>query len=147
MDDLVAEPEPWLSEVAAWSRKSKRERHDARARDRLDLIEKVFLLQKVDLLQGARSSHLGLLASIAEEFEVDRDDELLQAGDPNDALYVIVRGAVELSGVADQKFIAREPTRLIRITRTDFQDLLADHPELATGILQGLARRVRSLVA
>lgn len=170
LDDLVAEPEPWLSEVAAWSRKSKRERHDARARDRLDLIEKVFLLQKVDLLQGARSSHLGPLASIAEEFEVDRGDELLQAGDPNDALYVIVRGAVELSGVADQKFIAREntpfgtwslidsdpsvvgaialeATRLIRITRTDFQDLLADHPELATGILQGLARRVRSLVA
>ena len=170
LDDLVAEPGPWLSAVAAWSRKSKRERHDARARDRLDLIEKVFLLQKVDLLQGARSSHLGLLASIAEEFEVDRGDELLQAGDPNDALYVIVRGAIELSGVADQKLIAREntpfgtwslidsdpsvvgaialePTRLIRITRTDFQDLLADHPGLATGILQGLARRVRSLVA
>ncbi len=135
----------------------------------MDLIEKVFLLQKVDLLQGARSSHLGLLASIAEVFDVEAGEVLIEAGKSSDSLYVIVRGAVELSGVGDQKHVAREdtpfgtwslidsdpsvvgartlePTRLMCITRTDFHELLADHPELATGILQGLARRVRSLV-
>jgi len=42
---------------------------------------------------------------------------------------------------------AAEPTSLLRITRSDFQDLLADQPELAMGMLQGLARRLRSLVA
>ena len=136
----------------------------------MNLIEKVFLRQKVDLLQGARSSHLGLLATIAEEVAAEPGEVLLRAGEFNDSLYVIVRGAVELSGVGDQKLTSREntpfgtwslidsdpsvvgaravePTRLIRITRGDFQELLADHPELATGILQGLARRVRSLVA
>ena len=42
---------------------------------------------------------------------------------------------------------AREEARLLRITRADFYDLLADHSELALGLLQGLARRVRTLVA
>ncbi|NIQ57382.1 MAG: Crp/Fnr family transcriptional regulator, partial [Gammaproteobacteria bacterium] len=38
--------------------------------------------------------------------------------------------------------VASEPTRLLRIRRADFYDLLADHPELAMGMLQGFARRV-----
>ncbi|MEJ2678079.1 MAG: cyclic nucleotide-binding domain-containing protein, partial [Gemmatimonadota bacterium] len=139
-------------------------------RERMDLIEKVFLLQQVDLLQDARSEHLALLASIAEESDVDDDTVLLRRGQPTAALYVVIRGAVELTGVGDQVMVAKEgspfgtwalideapslmsartvePTRLLRITRTDFYDLLADHPELAMGMLQGLARRVRTLVA
>jgi AAA family ATP:ADP antiporter len=136
----------------------------------MDLIEKVFLLQQVDLLQDARSEHLALLASIAEESEVDDDTVLLRRGQPTEALFVVIRGAVELTGVSDQVMVAKEgspfgtwalideapslvsartvePTRLLRITRTDFYDLLADYPELAMGMLQGLARRVRTLVA
>jgi CRP-like cAMP-binding protein len=41
---------------------------------------------------------------------------------------------------------ATRPSRLLRITRDDFHDLVGDHPELAIGLLQGLARRVRTLV-
>jgi CRP-like cAMP-binding protein len=137
--------------------------------DDLDVIGKAFLLQKVDLLEGARSTHLGLLAGIAEEVESGAGEVLVRAGEPNDALYVIVRGSAELSGVGDHTMTAGdgtafgtwslidsapsvvgartvEPTRLLRITRSDFQELLSDHPELATGILQALARRLRSLV-
>ncbi|HKJ91561.1 MAG TPA: HEAT repeat domain-containing protein, partial [Longimicrobiales bacterium] len=139
-------------------------------KETMDLIEKVFLLQQVDLLQDARSEHLALLASIAEESDVADDTVLLRRGQPTEALYVVIRGAVELTGVGDQVMVAKEgspfgtwalideapslvgartvePTRLLRITRTDFYDLLADHPELAMGMLQGLARRVRTLVA
>jgi CRP-like cAMP-binding protein len=36
---------------------------------------------------------------------------------------------------------------LLRISRSDFFDVLEDRPELAVGLLQGLARRVRTLVA
>ena len=136
----------------------------------MDVIGKAFLLQKVDLLEGARSAHLGLLASIAEEVEAEAGEVLVRTGEPNDALYVIVRGSVELSGVGNQTLTAGdgtafgtwslidsapsvvgaralEPTRVLRITRADFQELLSDHPELATGMLQALARRLRSLVA
>ncbi len=168
--ELSADQDPWLSSIARWNLESFDGESAERMGDRLDRIEKVFLLQKVDLLQGARSSHLALLASIAEVVEVDPGEVLMEAGGQNDSLYVIVRGKVELSGVGDQTLVVEDetpfgtwslidsnpsvvgaravaPTRLIRITRTDFQELLADHLELATGMLEGLARRVRSLVA
>lgn len=136
----------------------------------MDLIEKVFLLQKIDLLQDARSAHMALLASIAEDVDVDEGTVLIRQDEPTDALYVVIAGDVELEGVADQRIevrpgqafgtwalideapslvtaTARSDARLLRITRADFYDLLADHAELALGLLQGLARRVRTLVA
>ena len=135
----------------------------------MELIEKVFLLRQVDLLSGARGAHVALLASIADEIEAPPDTVLLPAGEPPAALYVVARGSVELHGVGERLVVgpdgafgtwaliddqpslleARtlEPTRLLRVTRADFHDLLDDHGELALGLLQGLAHRVRSLVS
>jgi hypothetical protein len=193
---LLRDGDPWIARLAvsaaaemgaAWSRAALRDIIEAgpselRAqaerllapsepeRTPMDLIEKVFLLQKIDLLQDARSSHLALLASIAEDVDVDAGTVLLRQGEPTDALYVVVEGIVDLVGVANQKIEAgegqafgtwalideapslvtatvRDGSRLLRITRSDFYDLLADHSELALGLLQGLARRVRTLVA
>lgn len=134
----------------------------------MDLIETVFLLQQVDVLRDARTEHLALLASIAEPLDLDRGAVLLQAGDRADALHLVVRGEVTLSGAGDPLVIrdgeafgtwsliddipsvvdatVTAPTRLLRIGRAEFHDLMADHPELAIGMLQGLARRVRTLV-
>ncbi len=136
----------------------------------MNLIEKVFLLQQVDLLQDARTEELAILASIAEEIEVEPGTALLRQDEPTDALYVVIRGAVELRRAGEQVMTARDGTpfgtwalideapslvsatavetsQLLRITREDFYDLLADHTELARGLLKGLARRVRKLVA
>jgi AAA family ATP:ADP antiporter len=136
----------------------------------MDLIEQVFLLQKIDLLRDARSAHLALLASIAEEVDVRPDTVLIRQGEPTNAMYVVIDGLVELEGVGNQRLEASEgqafgtwalideapslvtatvlaPSRLLQITRNDFYDLLSDHSELALGLLQGLARRVRTLVA
>jgi ATP:ADP antiporter, AAA family len=137
--------------------------------DAMELIEKVFLLQRVDLLRDARGSHLALLASIAEEIDVPAGTVLIPAGEPTTAMYLVTRGEVTLHGGGDHIVIAEEeafgtwalidelpsplearatkPTHLLRITRADFHDLLADHSELALGLLQGLARRMRSLVS
>ncbi|CAN5378447.1 hypothetical protein BH24GEM3_BH24GEM3_12880 [soil metagenome] len=173
IERLCASPNPELRHLAesllAGPRTHRRE-EDARPDGEMNLIEKVFLLQQVDLLQGARSAHLALLASIAEEIEVEPGTVLIRQGEPTDALYVVIRGAVELRGAGEQLLVARdgtpfgtwalidespslfsaravEDTRLLRITRSDFYDLLADHHELALGLLQGLARRVRTLVS
>lgn len=135
----------------------------------MDLIEKVFLLQRVDLLKDSRSAHLALLASIAEEVSVEKGAWLIREGEPTEALYLLTRGSVEMSGaggridvVEGQAFgtwalideapslveaRAAEPSRLLQIRREDFHDLVGDHPELAIGLLQGLARRIRTLVA
>ena len=156
--------DPWVGHLARACHASVPEPDPA-----MELIEKVLLLQRVDLLQGARGAHVALLASIAEEVHVERGAVLIDKGEPPSALYVVTHGAVTLDGAGDhlragpeQAFgtwalidespspleaRAEEPSTLLRITRTDFQDLLADHPELAVGLLQGLARRMRSLVA
>jgi ATP:ADP antiporter, AAA family len=137
--------------------------------NRMHLVEKVFLLQDVDLLRGARGSHVALLASIAEEVDVAAGAELICEGDVPAAMYVVMSGSVELHGVGHRLVLgpeqafgtwalideqpspirarALEPSRLLRVTREDFHDLLADHSELALGLLRGLAHRVRSLVA
>jgi AAA family ATP:ADP antiporter len=135
----------------------------------MDLIDTVFLLQKVDVLRDARSAHLALLASIAEEIDAGPGTVLAREGEPADALHVIVRGAVDLRGAGGELVLTdgmafgawglidgspslfeakvARPTRLLRIDREEFYDLMSDHPELAFGLLQGLARRMRALVA
>jgi ATP:ADP antiporter, AAA family len=135
----------------------------------MSLIETVFLLQRVDLLKDARGAHLALLATIAEDVEVERGTVLIREGEPTEALYVVTRGQVELRGVGGRITIeeggafgtwalideapspveatAMEATNVVRIRREEFHDLVADHPELAIGLLQGLARRIRTLVA
>ena len=39
------------------------------------------------------------------------------------------------------------PVHLLHIQRSDFQDVLTDHPGLALDLLENLARRARTLVA
>src|SRR6185369_12926535 len=127
-------------------------------------------LQQVDLLQGARSSHLALLASIAHVQELAQGAVMLKQNEQTDALYVVIRGKVALRAAQGQEMqlednaafgtwalIDRapslvtatcvEPTRVLRIERDEFDDLLSENPELALGLLQGVARRVRALVA
>jgi ATP/ADP translocase len=171
LDRLRTDEDAWIAACAAYASREL-EIHQTIDRDtgRMEIIERVFLLQRVDLLQDARSAHLALLASIAEETDEAPDTVLIEPGAPSPALYIVMRGAVELRGVGDQLLTARagfafgtwalideapsiisarvsEPSRLLRINRSDFHDLLADHPELALGLLQGLARRFRTLVA
>lgn len=135
----------------------------------MNLVQKVFLLQHVDLLRGARSEHLALVASVAGLVEADAGARLLRRGEPPDAMFVVVDGTVELRRDGDALKVATdgmafgtwalvdeepslvdaratEPTTLLRISRRDFHDVLADNPELALGLLQGLSWRVRELV-
>jgi ATP/ADP translocase/HEAT repeat protein len=169
LEKLSSDEDPWIAHCASRAAKQLSTLNFQLSTSVMDLIEKVFLLQRVDLLRDARSAHLAMLASIAEEIDVAEGTQLLREGEPADALYIVVRGSVELRGMGgtlqaaggtafgtwaliDQapsvvEGRATEATRLLRITRDDFHDLVGDHPELAIGLLQGLARRVRSLVA
>jgi ATP:ADP antiporter, AAA family len=168
---LFTDSDAWVAECAAAAARALG--HDvpvpAREESHMSLIETVFLLQRVDLLKDARGAHLALLATIAEDVTVERDEILIHEGESTDALYVIRRGVVELRGVGGRLTItdggafgtwalideapspvqatAVEPTEVLRIRREEFHDLVADHPELAIGLLQGLARRIRTLVA
>jgi CRP-like cAMP-binding protein len=164
LDRLSEDDDPWIAMLARRSLTPSADRTRG-----MDTIDKVFLLQTVDLLREARSAHLAILASIAEEMEVPAGTRVMTEGEPTDALYIVVKGAVELKGMGGTLLASdgtafgtwalidhspsvvearvRDASRLLRITRDDFQDLVADHPELAIGMLQGLARRMRTIVS
>ncbi len=161
---LEADGDSWIALLARDSATK-----DFNGNGSMELIEKVFLLQRVDLLQDARGAHLALLASIAEEIDVPAGEVLIAPGEPTSAMFVVTRGRVTLQGVGEHMDLgpeqafgtwalidenpspiearAAEPSRLLRITRTDLHDLLADHSELAVALLRGLASRMRNIVA
>jgi ATP:ADP antiporter, AAA family len=164
LHSLRTDGDAWVACLATVFAANQQPEHDP-----MELIEKVFLLQRVDLLRGARGAHLALLAEIAEVIDVAAGEVLMSEGEPATAMYVVTTGEIGLHGGGEHMAMAPEqafgtwalideeparltaqatrPSRLLRITRSDFHDLMADHPELALGMLQGLARRMRSLVA
>lgn len=135
----------------------------------LNIVEKVIALEAVDLLKNLTPDQLSRVASIAREVKFAPGRVVFEANQRLDALYVILDGAVELhSGdevmhragqnevlgawaLFDQEPMpvgARtvEDTRLLRIVRDDFYDLLSDNSEITAAIFSTLVRRFRALV-
>lgn len=133
------------------------------------VVEKVLLLQNVDLLAAARTEDLAVLASIAEEVLYPSEANVFEEGEPADGLYVIIRGKLvltkdgrEVVRLGEKEALgawnlfegeprvlsakAAEETLLLRVDREDFYDLLLEYPELGQSILKALVRRLRKLV-
>lgn len=135
----------------------------------LNIVEKVIALEAVELLQNLTPEQLARIASIAREVRIAPDRMVLEPGKPLDALYIIVDGAVELSRNGDVLHTARqndvlgawalfdpdpmpvggrtvEDTRLLRIGRDDFYDLLSDNTEITAAVFSTIVKRFRKLV-
>ena len=136
----------------------------------LNIVEKVLALEGVELMANLSPEQLARIAAIAQEVKFPPDSAVLEAGKPVDSLYVIVDGAVELSRNGDVLHVARqndvlgawalfdesdpmpvtaktiEDTRLLRIGRDDFYDLLSDNSEITSAIFSTLVKRFRKLV-
>jgi CRP-like cAMP-binding protein len=136
----------------------------------LNIVEKVIALEGVELLRGLSPEQLARIGSIAREEKFPPGKVVLDPGKPADALYVIVDGAVELSRSGQVLTVARqnevlgawalfdesdpmpvtakttEDTRLLRIGRDDFYDLLSDNSEITSAIFSTLVKRFRKLV-
>jgi len=139
----------------------------------MDVIEKVFVLQDVNLFHGVASAHLALIAEVAEEVEADAGVVLLRAGEPVESLYAVISGTVVFDAatapgvdvgqggnrlvlgslslldgaptVGDWRVVA--DARLLRISRRDLEELLEDAPELAAVLLRNVAQWVRGAMA
>ena len=131
-------------------------------------IERVLLLQGVDLFGSVTTEQLSFIAMIAEETSADPGTILYREGDAPSGLYVIISGAVAVSrgdevikklgpnaefggwALFDDEprlttVAAVEPTRLLFVPREDFYDVLSDHVDITQGIFKQLVRRVRRL--
>lgn len=135
----------------------------------LNIVEKVIALEAVELLQSLTPEQLSRIAAIAKEVQYLPDKVILQNEQPMDALYVILDGAVELNRAGQRLHVARqnevlgawalfdeepmpviartlEDTKLLRIGRDDFYDLLSDNLEIAASIFSTLVKRFRKLI-
>ena len=136
----------------------------------LNMVEKVIALEGVELFRGLSPEQLARIGSIAREERLGPHKDVIDATKPVDALYVIVDGAVELSRNGEVLTVARqnevlgawalfdesdpmpvsarsvEDTRLLRISRDDFYDLLSDNSEITSAIFSTLVKRFRKLV-
>jgi CRP-like cAMP-binding protein len=136
----------------------------------LNIVEKVIALEKVELLHTLSPEQLARIGSIATELKVPPGRAVIEGGKPLDALYIIVEGSVELSRNGDAVATANEndvlgawalfdqedplpvtattleDTRLLRIARDDFYDLLSDNSEITSAIFSTLVKRFRKLV-
>lgn len=135
----------------------------------LNLVERVIALEGVDLLQNLNPDQLSRVASIATEVRHPEGHVILQPSVPLDALFVVLDGSVELSqngvavhtakqnevlgawGLFDSEPMpltatTLEETRLLRIAREDFFEVLSDNVEIAAAVFSTLVKRFRRLV-
>ena len=139
------------------------------AASELNIIEKVIALEGVELLKNLNPDQLARIASIAKEVQFAAGKVILEPGKTLDSLFVILDGTVEISQRGGALVVAKqnevlgawalfdpepmpvtaktlENTRLLRISRDDFYDLLADNMEITAAIFSMLVRRFRQLV-
>ena len=135
----------------------------------LNIVEKVIALEAVDLLKNLKPDQLARIASIAKETRFAPNKVVITPDAELDALYIILDGAVSISRDGQELHVARqnevlgawalfdpepmrvtaktvEDTRLLRVGRDDFYDLLSDNSEITASIFAMLVKRFRQLV-
>ncbi len=135
----------------------------------LTTVEKVLFLQDVDIFEYTSSEDLAHIAEIVDEVELKPDEIIFKEGEIPDAMSIVIEGKVRLSRAGKEVMVARdkdvfgtwalfddeplvatattlEDTRLLRIDREDFIDLLADYVGITQSILKTLVKRLRNLM-
>ncbi len=135
----------------------------------LTVVEKVIFLQHVDVFSEISTEQMAYLAAIVEEVSFAREKTIYQVQDPSDAIYLVLEGQVrlhrnniEITVIGPQQAFGTwalfdeeprvatattlEDTRLLRVNRDDFIDLLSDHVQITQGVLRALSNRLRGLI-
>jgi CRP-like cAMP-binding protein len=134
----------------------------------LVLVERVAALHRVDLFAGVPGRVLAAVAEATSEVRASAGDVLIEEGAVEAHLYAVVEGLVrvhrggqtlvelgpcttvgELAALVPQprtaSVTALEPTLALRLDKAVLDDLLADWPELAHGVIAALVARLRAI--
>ncbi len=132
-------------------------------------VRRLFALEGVEIFAQSDVDDLAAVAGVAKEEKFRKGERIYAEGDPGDALYVIVDGAVEarrdgevvLTMKTRESFgetslfdgaprinevIATQDTTVLTIDRRDFLDLLGDRPELLAGMFRVMSRQLKTMV-
>jgi CRP-like cAMP-binding protein len=133
------------------------------------LVEKVIILKTVSIFAAIPDSTLAEVATLLEEQVLSAGERLFEKGDPGHCMYIIVSGrlrvhdgdqllndlgerdivgemAVVESAPRSASVTAIEETRLLRLDQEPLYELMADHIEVARGIIQVLSSRLRARI-
>jgi CRP-like cAMP-binding protein len=138
------------------------------AADELLTIERVAVLQRVELFRSVPGHTLAGVARLLEEVRIDAGVTFIERGAIEDWLYVVAEGRVRAH--AGERTLAErgpgavvgelavlqpaprsasvtaiEPTLLLRLRRAPFEELLDDRPEIARAVIGSLAKRLQDL--
>jgi CRP-like cAMP-binding protein len=136
----------------------------------LTVVEKVMLLQNVDVFSEVPTEELAVLARIVEEKSFRAGETIYREVDAADSMYVIVKGKVrihrdgrEVATAAESEafgtwaLFSDEPrllaataeldTYALRIEKDAFIDLLADNVQITRGVLKAIVGRLRKLLS
>ena len=129
-------------------------------------IEKVIILKSVSIFSDISERGLIEAASVLEEIRAEPDQAIFEKGDTGNSLYIVVEGRVrihdggkiiatlgpgevfgELAALDPEPRMASvtvtEPALLLRMGHAELHELMAEHPEVALGIIRVLCRRLR----
>jgi CRP-like cAMP-binding protein len=129
-------------------------------------IEKILLLQSAPIFTGIEGEDLVPLARVADEVELEANQEIFKEGDQGTDLFIIVTGEVAVTregehianlgpgeafgemAVLDEAprsatAKATKDTLLLRIGSEEFYEILHEQAEIAEGVIRLLTRRLR----
>jgi CRP-like cAMP-binding protein len=135
----------------------------------LSTVEKVLFLKSIDLFSQIPGEDLAQVALIATEEAREEGEEIFAEGEAGDALYLVLDGKVrvhrgdrQIAELGERECFgemaildasprsatvtAMADTNLLKISREDFQEIMAEKPEIALGIIKVLSHRLRGAI-
>ncbi len=126
----------------------------------LTTIEKVLLLQEVELFSSASTDHLAQLGQLCQEKQYKAGETLFQKGEPHSKFFLLVEGSVSLDDQENEETVEKcaldfwswvgqtphevsakcvDDCTVLLLPFQDLVDLLCGEPGLSWAILQYLA--------
>jgi CRP-like cAMP-binding protein len=135
----------------------------------LTTLERVILLQNVDVFSEVETEKLAAVAAIGVEIDALPGELLYAEAGPSDSMYVVISGVVRLHrgdidvtrARAGEAFgtwalfddelrvvsaTCEQRARLLKIDKENFMELLADHVDITRAVLKAIVRRLRSVL-
>ncbi len=132
-------------------------------------VEKVLFLKSIDLFAALPGEDLAQIAGICDEVTFDAGEPVFREGETGDALYLVLEGKVrvlkgdrELASLGEREcfgemaILDSEPRSasveastdsvLLKLSREDFKDIMAERPGIGQGVIRVLTRRLRNAI-
>jgi CRP-like cAMP-binding protein len=134
----------------------------------VDAVEKMLHLKALPIFEELSTRQLMNLARTVKEETVQAGDSVVEQGDCDDRLFLVVEGVIHIvrgetllaemgpgdffgeialfEGIArTATAVAESKVRLLALERTDLLALIEEMPGIAVALIQTLSRRVRDL--